>query len=98
MRHRYLVAYDIRNEKRLRRVYKLMLGFGQRIQYSVFFCDFSLKEKIVAIEKILAEINQKEDSVLLVDIGLLKDDGTHNDRFDFLGQPIQVRESEAIVI
>jgi CRISPR-associated protein Cas2 len=33
--HLYLVAYDIHDKKRLRRVFKLMKGFGQWLQLSV---------------------------------------------------------------
>ncbi|EMN95623.1 CRISPR-associated endoribonuclease Cas2-like protein, partial [Leptospira interrogans serovar Medanensis str. UT053] len=36
MKHWRLVSYDIREPKRLRRVAKIMEGFGERIQYSVF--------------------------------------------------------------
>jgi CRISPR-associated protein Cas2 len=35
-RHLHLVAYDIRDPKRWRRAYKLLRGYGERIQYSVF--------------------------------------------------------------
>ncbi|MDR0535374.1 MAG: CRISPR-associated endonuclease Cas2, partial [Puniceicoccales bacterium] len=34
-RRRYLVCYDIANPKRLRRVARLLEGFGTRLQYSV---------------------------------------------------------------
>ena len=35
-RHLHLVAYDIRDSKRWRRAYKLLRGYGERVQYSVF--------------------------------------------------------------
>ncbi|VEJ57751.1 CRISPR-associated endonuclease Cas2 [Arachnia propionica] len=35
-RRRYLVAYDIREPGRLRRICKLMEAHGERLQYSVF--------------------------------------------------------------
>lgn len=34
----WLVCYDIREPKRLRRVAKHMEGYGERMQYSVFRC------------------------------------------------------------
>ena len=37
----YLVTYDVRNEKRLRKVAKHLEGYGTRIQYSVFRCWLS---------------------------------------------------------
>lgn len=38
MRSIYLVCYDICNPLRLAKVGKTMLGFGDRVQYSVFEC------------------------------------------------------------
>lgn len=36
MKKWFLISYNIRDEKRLRKVAKIMEGYGQRIQYSVF--------------------------------------------------------------
>lgn len=33
-----VVSYDIKNDKRRRKVMKLMEGYGERVQYSVFEC------------------------------------------------------------
>ncbi len=44
MRTTYVVTYDIRDPKRLRRVYRLMLGYGEHVQYSVFRCDLTSRE------------------------------------------------------
>jgi hypothetical protein len=46
-RRRYLVAYDIRDDRRLRSIAGCMEGYGTRIQYSVFVCDLSDREKII---------------------------------------------------
>ena len=37
----YVVSYDIREKKRLCRVHKAMLGFGEPVHYSVFRCDLT---------------------------------------------------------
>jgi CRISPR-associated protein Cas2 len=37
----YLVAYDIRDPRRLRMVAKICLDYGIRVEYSVFECDLS---------------------------------------------------------
>ncbi len=37
----YLICYDIRDPKRLRRVAKVLEGRGERVQYSVFRCWLS---------------------------------------------------------
>ena len=44
-RRRYLVAYDIRDDRRLRAIAACMEGYGERIQYSVFVTDLSDREK-----------------------------------------------------
>lgn len=61
----YIVCYDIRCQKRWRKAYKLLKGYGQRIQYSIFKCCMNqrTREKLRwELEKILA----KEDSILFV--------------------------------
>ena len=45
MRNVYLVCYDVANDKRLRRTFKKMCGFGDPLQYSVFRCELSPPEK-----------------------------------------------------
>jgi hypothetical protein len=41
MRNTFLVCYDIRDDKRLRHVYKAMRDFGDHLQYSIFECQFT---------------------------------------------------------
>lgn len=43
-RTRYLLAYDIRDPRRLRRVHKVATAFGTALQYSVFVCDLTVGE------------------------------------------------------
>ena len=63
----YLVCYDIRDPKRWRQCYKLIKGYGERIQFSVFKCnltDRQLAEMRWQLVKVLA----KEDSLLIAPI------------------------------
>jgi CRISPR-associated protein Cas2 len=61
-----LVCYDISNDLRLRRVHKTMVGFGDRLQYSVFECKFSPAD--LACKHALGKlIHHREDQVLFVD-------------------------------
>lgn len=39
--HLYIVTYDIRDPKRWRRVFKIMNGYGEWVQLSVFQCRMS---------------------------------------------------------
>lgn len=68
-RRRYLIAYDIADPRRLRRVITLMEGVGERLQYSVFLCDLSSMERIVWERDIRAEVKLSEDSVVVLDLG-----------------------------
>ncbi len=69
MRHRYIVAYDISDPKRLRRIYVKMCGYGDPLQYSVFQCSLSDSELTLMEEKLLDIMNQAEDRVMIVDVG-----------------------------
>lgn len=69
MRHTYVVTYDIADAKRLRQVFKVMRGFGDALQYSVFRCELSAREKVLLIEKLTPTIHHTEDQVMLVDLG-----------------------------
>ena len=69
MLSRYLVCYDVSDPKRLRKVFKAMKGFGEHLQLSVFVCDLSAKQKVKMIRRLTKEINEKEDSVTIVNLG-----------------------------
>ena len=79
----YIVSYDIMDEKRLQRVHKAMMGFGDPIHYSVFRCSLTLKgraELVVALKDLM---DPDEDRVMIVDLGPLE--GRAEDRIEFLG-------------
>ncbi|MCC7416962.1 MAG: CRISPR-associated endonuclease Cas2 [Acidobacteria bacterium] len=69
MRNTYLVCYDISNDLRLRRVHKTMVGFGDRLQYSVFECRFSPADLARCKHALGRLIHHREDQVLFVDLG-----------------------------
>ncbi len=69
MRKRYIVSYDIREPKRLRIVFNKMRGFGNPLQYSVFLCELSDKEKAILVSDLTEIISMTEDSVVIVDLG-----------------------------
>lgn len=65
----YLVSYDLRDDRRWRRLYRLLHGYGEWLQLSVFQCRLS-RRRLVQLEAALREIvNQGEDHVLIVDLG-----------------------------
>jgi CRISPR-associated protein Cas2 len=93
-RRRYLVAYDIRDDRRLRSIAGCMEGYGTRIQYSVFVCDLSLQEKIAMRSDIEALMKVTEDSVMVVDLGNAGD----SSRFLFLGHHEKLPSSRAVIV
>lgn len=40
----YLISYDIAVDKRRTKIAKVLEGFGQRVQYSVFECDLTVQQ------------------------------------------------------
>jgi CRISPR-associated protein Cas2 len=68
-RIRYLVAYDIRDPRRLRRVHRVATDYGEPLQYSVFVCDLTGVELIALKRALLAVIKTTEDSIGIFDLG-----------------------------
>jgi CRISPR-associated protein Cas2 len=96
MRNVYVVCYDISNDCRLRRVYKVMRGFGEHIQLSVFRCELSARERIEMLAALTLVINHDEDQVLIVDIGPA--DGRGATVFQALGRAYLSPQRHAIVV
>ena len=96
MRNRYIVAYDVGEAKRLRRIFRKMNGFGDPLQYSVFVCDLSSKERVMLEEALTEIINLKEDRVLIIDIGPA--DGRGPGAVRTLGRQIKPTQREALVV
>ena len=69
MRTTYLVCYDVRDDKRLRRVFKTCKDYGDHLQYSVFECDLNPMEKARLEAALAALIKHDEDQVLFVSLG-----------------------------
>ncbi|MGJ0514960.1 MAG: CRISPR-associated endonuclease Cas2 [Methylomicrobium sp.] len=63
-----LITYDVSTEtsagrKRLRRVAKVCLNYGQRVQKSVFECQVNTAEIARLKDQLLQEIDENEDSL-----------------------------------
>lgn len=96
MRTSWLVAYDIANPGRLRRVCRLLLGYGDRVQYSVFRCDLSATERIELEGRLRKLVHHLEDRVLFVDVGPA--DGRAKGAFQSIGQAYRAEERVALVL
>jgi len=69
MRHYVLVSYDISNDKRLRKMFKLLRGYGEHVQFSIFLCQLTPSDVAVLSEKIKDIINHKEDQSIMITLG-----------------------------
>ena len=65
----YVVAYDIADQKRWRRLFKVMSGHGEWVQLSVFQCRLSRRRHAELIALIDGIIHHKDDHVILIDLG-----------------------------
>lgn len=61
----HLVCYDIRDDARLRKVAKLLEGYGERLQYSVFRCRLTSREQ-ERLRWELTKVTAREDAWLIV--------------------------------
>lgn len=96
MRRCFLVCYDIREPKRLRRIHKLMKAYGEPWQYSVFYCTLKAIDR-VRLENAAREIlNLKEDQLLIVDLG--SNEQAARESSTFMGIGVPEAESGMVVI
>ena len=68
-RRRYLVSYDISDDKRRTRTFKILDAWGDHAQYSVFFAELSPKELAGLKMRLDKLINHDEDQILILDLG-----------------------------
>lgn len=92
-RRRHLIAYDIREPSRLRRICKLMEAHGERLQYSVFVCDLTKSELIHLRTDAERIMNLAVDSVVIIDLGDMD-----AERFTFVGYREQLPQREVQIV
>ena len=61
----HLICYDVRDPKRLRKTAKLLEGYGERVQYSIFRIRVT-EHKLQKVRWELSEILTQDDSLLIV--------------------------------
>lgn len=81
--HRFVVAYDIADDRRRDRIAKTLESYGDRIQYSVFLVD-AKPAKLLRLKAALRDrLDRSADSVLVCDLGPTQNGGTQ--RLSYLG-------------
>lgn len=98
MRTRYLLCYDVRDDRRLRRTIAVAETWGHRIQYSVFVCDLSDLERVQLELAIRRVIDLSVDRALLIDLGPATSPSTDH-RFIWISNPEPIYDpSEPFVV
>jgi len=67
--HLYVVTYDIRDPKRWRRIFRIMKGYGEWVQLSVFQCRLNRQRHAELIALLDGMIHHADDHVVLMDVG-----------------------------
>jgi CRISPR-associated protein Cas2 len=91
----YVVAYDIASPRRWRRVFRIMEGYGEWLQLSVFQCRLTRRRQIelkLALEEV---INHAEDHVLILDLGPA---AAIRPRVESLGKPFSVVDRGPVIV
>ena len=96
MRQAFVICYDIADPKRLRKVFKIMRGYGDHIQLSVFRCELNKRELVQLRVKLAEVIHHGEDQVLFVDVGPVA--GRGSGCISSLGKPFIDPERNAVVL
>jgi CRISPR-associated protein Cas2 len=96
VRNQYLATYDIAGDKRLRRVFRCLNGYGDPIQYSVFFRDLSPQEPVLLLADLTEIIHQQEDEMLIVNLGLI--DGRGSEVVESLRRKLRPTERGSVVV
>ena len=89
----YLVAYDIADPKRLRKVAKTCEDFGLRRQYSVFLCRVSSLSLVKFKSRLYDLIDLQEDQVLFIPLS-----PRCAEQIEALGRPVEKYDARDIVI
>lgn len=93
--HLYIVTYDIEDQKRWRRVFKLMNGYGQWLQLSVFQCRLSRKRYMQLMSQLDGLIVDDKDHIIMLDLGPAEG---IDPRVTSLGRSFKPIEREVVVV
>ena len=89
----YLVAYDICDPKRLRKVARTCEDFGFRRQYSVFVCRLTAVDLVRLKSRLYDVINLQEDQVLFIPLCR-----RCSESIESLGKPVERYDTKDVVI
>jgi len=91
----YVVTYDIGDDKRWRKVFKLMHGYGHWLQLSVFQCRLTARRRAEMARRLEELINNNADHVVILDLGPADKVDPH---VESLGKTFETVKRAAVVI
>jgi len=95
MKRCYLVSYDIRDPKRLRKIFKTIKGYGHHWQYSMFLCNLSPLQRIRLVTELHELANLNKDQILVIDLGVSEESA--REAITVIGQKLPEPMTDAIV-
>jgi CRISPR-associated protein Cas2 len=93
--HLYIVAYDISDPRRWRRVFRLMKGYGKWLQLSVFQCRLGTRRHAEMLQLLDGAIAPRSDRLLVIDVGPAED---VEPKFVSLGERFEVVDRGPMVV
>lgn len=58
-----IISYDISEDKRRNKIFKILKDYGQWIQYSLFECDLAKKDYLKLRDRLERVIDDENDSI-----------------------------------
>lgn len=93
--HLYIVSYDISDPKRWRQVFKLMKGYGEWLQLSVFQCRLSARRHAELVSLLNGAIVDGKDHIVMVDVGPVE---SVKPRIISLGKAFEAVAREPVIV
>ena len=85
MRRRYLITYDISDDKRRNCVFKTLRDWGDHVQFSVFLCELNRREYALLKGRLQEFVHKRDDQVLILDLGLADNTLEIGQGLDYVG-------------
>lgn len=97
MRQHVIVAYDIADPGRLRKVARTVEDFGDRVQLSVFACQLTARDLSVLRQRLLSIIEAAEDQVVIFPLGPVHDGKSDAPGLEYLGRKVTLRDVRCLI-
>lgn len=93
-----IISYDVatddgKGQRRLRRVARACLDYGQRVQYSVFECIVDPAQWTILKNRLISEIDPKQDSLRFYYLG-----SNWKHRVEHVGAKVPVDQEGPLII